>query len=156
MMALKQLQCSIFSTTFNPTSARTGAKYLKGRLRGQAMVDYYPREMTFRELNHTYPGLDIQDADELQRLADVAGRKARGKGAPPKAKEAGECNFYNSNYMATKENIRNFRSKSSCSKEKTMKTPFIHVLAAVFYTLYNLQYIAFLLFREYVEPLQTE
>ncbi|PVF98317.1 hypothetical protein CPB86DRAFT_363728 [Serendipita vermifera] len=90
MMALKQLQCSIFSTTFNPTSARTGAKYLKGRLRGQAMVDYYPRELTFRDINHTYPGIDIQDAEELQRLADVAGRKARGKGAPPKAKEAGQ------------------------------------------------------------------
>lgn len=90
MLALKQLRCSIFSTTFNPTSARTGAKYLKGRLRGQAMVDYYPKTVGYRELNRMYPGLDIVDEEEQQRLADLAARKARGKGPPPKAKEAGE------------------------------------------------------------------
>jgi small subunit ribosomal protein S33 len=89
MLALKQLQCSIFSTTFNPTSARTGAKYLKGRLRGQAMVDYYPKTISYRELNNMFPGLDIVDEEEQQRLADLAARKARGKGPPPKAKAEG-------------------------------------------------------------------
>jgi hypothetical protein len=89
MLALKQLQCSIFSTTFNPNSVRTGSKYLKGRLRGQALVDYYPRTMSFKEINHLYPELDIEDEDEKQRLTDLETRKARGKGAPPKAKEKG-------------------------------------------------------------------
>lgn len=89
MMALKQLQCSIFSTTFNPNSVRTGSKYLKGRLRGQALVDYYPTQMSFKQINHLYPGLDLVDEDEKQRLTDLEVRKARGKGPPPKAKEKG-------------------------------------------------------------------
>lgn len=33
--------------------------------------------------------LDLPDYDELQRLVDVGNRKARGKGAPKKAKTAG-------------------------------------------------------------------
>jgi small subunit ribosomal protein S33 len=89
MMALKQLQCSIFSTTFNPTSARTGAKYLKGRLRGPSMVEYYPKTMSFRDINRLYPELDLVDEDEETRILDLMARKARGKGPPPKAKKAG-------------------------------------------------------------------
>ena len=89
LMALKQLQCSIFSTTFNPTSARTGAKYLKGRMRGPSMVDYYPKTMSFRDINRLYPGLNLVDEEEEQRVLDLMARKARGKGPPPKAKKAG-------------------------------------------------------------------
>lgn len=33
--------------------------------------------------------LDLPDYDELQRLVDVGNRKARGKGAPKKAKTPG-------------------------------------------------------------------
>ncbi|KAG8833260.1 hypothetical protein FRC17_011035 [Serendipita sp. 399] len=90
LMALKQLQCSIFSTTFNPTSARTGAKYLKGRLRGDAMVNYYPPNISISKINKMYPELELEDEEELQRLEDLAARKARGKGPPPKAKSKEE------------------------------------------------------------------
>lgn len=89
MMALKQLQCSIFSTTFNPTSARTGAKYLKGRLRGPSMIEYYPKQVSFKDINRMYPELELVDEDEETRVLDLMARKARGKGPPPKAKKAG-------------------------------------------------------------------
>lgn len=38
--ALQLLRCQVFQTTYNPSAVRTGAKYLKKRLRGQAMIDY--------------------------------------------------------------------------------------------------------------------
>lgn len=38
--ALHLLRCQVFQTTYNPSAVRTGAKYLKKRLRGQAMIDY--------------------------------------------------------------------------------------------------------------------
>ncbi|KAJ9092322.1 hypothetical protein QFC19_008756 [Naganishia cerealis] len=38
--ALHLLRCQVFQTTYNPSAIRTGAKYLKKRLRGEAMIDY--------------------------------------------------------------------------------------------------------------------
>ena len=32
------------------------------------MVDYYPKTISYRELNNMFPGLDIVDEDEQQRL----------------------------------------------------------------------------------------
>lgn len=54
------------------------------------MVDYYPATMSYREINRMFPELAVVDEDEVQRLKDLQGRKDRGKGAPPKAKSAGE------------------------------------------------------------------
>ncbi|KAF8602711.1 hypothetical protein BDV93DRAFT_494325 [Ceratobasidium sp. AG-I] len=85
---LLRLRCSIFGTSYNPTSVRTGAKYLRARLKGPSMLRYYPEQLSFKQINNMFPkgDLDLPDYDELQRLVDVGNRKARGKGAPKKAK----------------------------------------------------------------------
>lgn len=86
LLALRKLQCSIFSTTFNPNSVRTGAKYLKGRVKGEKLVAYYPpKDLTFKNVQRMFPELGLEDLDERQRIADLALRKSRGKGPPPKA-----------------------------------------------------------------------
>lgn len=90
LQALKRLQCSIFSTTYNPTNARNGAKYLKGRLRGPSLVQYYPPRITFKDIEHILHGeFGVTDLAEQERLDDVEERKRRGKGAPKKAKTKG-------------------------------------------------------------------
>ncbi|KAJ9109192.1 hypothetical protein QFC21_000521 [Naganishia friedmannii] len=60
--ALHLLRCQVFQTTYNPLAVRTGAKYLKKRLRGQAMVDYITPS----------PALDIARGTEnyLQRVKE--------------------------------------------------------------------------------------
>jgi len=90
LRALNRLRCSIFQTSYNPTSMRTGAKYLRARLRGPSMVRYYPEEVNFAKIIRQYPELELVDPVEEQRLADVEDRKRRGKGAPKKAKTKGE------------------------------------------------------------------
>ncbi|KAG8853378.1 hypothetical protein FRB96_008168 [Tulasnella sp. 330] len=86
LSALTRLRCDIFSTLYNPTGARTGAKYLRARLRGPAMVEYYPQQITFKEIDKKYPELKLINFEEEQRLDDVEQHKSRGKGAPKKAK----------------------------------------------------------------------
>ncbi|KAK7449650.1 mitochondral 37S ribosomal protein S27 [Stygiomarasmius scandens] len=83
---LNRLRCSIFQTIYNPTGIRTGAKYLRARLRGPSMLDYYPVEMNISKIARLYPELEITDEDEEQRFQDVEDRKKRGKGAPKKAR----------------------------------------------------------------------
>ncbi|KIJ25274.1 hypothetical protein M422DRAFT_38857 [Sphaerobolus stellatus SS14] len=83
---LKQLRCAIFQTAWNPASIRTGAKYLRKRLRGPSMIQYYPTQISFREVNKKFPELGIVDEDEVMRIKDLASMRARGKGAPKKAK----------------------------------------------------------------------
>ena len=90
LAALTRLRSVIFQTSYNPTSQRTGAKYLKRRLRGPSMVNYYPQQLSISALNKEFQGLDLIDEDEEQRLQDVADKKKRGKGAPKKAKSAGK------------------------------------------------------------------
>ena len=89
LAALTRLRSVVFQTSYNPTSQRTGAKYLKRRLRGPAMVDYYPEQLSISLLNKQFEGLNLVDEAEEQRLQDVADKKKRGKGAPKKAKSAG-------------------------------------------------------------------
>lgn len=91
--SLSRLRCSIFQTAYNPTSARTGAKYLRARLRGPSLASYYPprEEMSISALNRAYPGLNLVDVDEVKRLISIEEHKARGKGAPKKAKTKGAC-----------------------------------------------------------------
>jgi len=88
LAALNRLRCSIFQTSYNPTGQRTGAKYLRARLRGPSMIKYYPEKMDFARIIRENPELELVNHVERQRLADVADRKKRGKGAPKKAKRA--------------------------------------------------------------------
>jgi small subunit ribosomal protein S33 len=89
LATLTRLSSVIFQTSYNPTSQRTGAKYLKRRLRGPSMMDYYPYQLSISAINKEFNGLDLVDEYEEQRLQDVADKKKRGKGAPKKAKSAG-------------------------------------------------------------------
>ncbi|TFK65340.1 hypothetical protein BDN72DRAFT_871842 [Pluteus cervinus] len=86
LAALTRLRCSIFQTSYNPAGIRTGAKYLRARLRGPSVVKYYPQELNLAEIARKYPELEIVDEIEEQRLIDVEEKKKRGKGAPKKAK----------------------------------------------------------------------
>lgn len=87
LAALTKLRCEIFQTTYNPTSYRTGAKYLRRRLRGPSMLGYYPPEFNFAKILRTHKELEMIDEDEEERLVDVAERRKRGKGPPKKAKD---------------------------------------------------------------------
>lgn len=91
LAALTRLRCEIFQTSYNPTSVRTGAKYLRARLRGPSMINYYPEELTVARFNRMAGDFKIQDWAEYQRLADVEEKKRRGKGVPKKAKTQGAC-----------------------------------------------------------------
>ncbi|KAF7969266.1 hypothetical protein HWV62_27866 [Athelia sp. TMB] len=84
--AINRIRCSIFQTSYNPTSVRTGAKYLRARLRGPSMVGYYPQLPTISSLIRQYPEIGWVNHPEIQRLQDVEDKKARGKGVPKKAK----------------------------------------------------------------------
>ena len=86
---LNKLRCGIFQTAYNPTSIRTGAKYLRARLRGPSMVNYYPVELSVAEARKMFPAFDAVDIQEQERVDDVEARKARGKGTPRKARSKG-------------------------------------------------------------------
>ncbi|KIJ63353.1 hypothetical protein HYDPIDRAFT_29607 [Hydnomerulius pinastri MD-312] len=90
LTALTKARCAVFQTAYNPTSARTGAKYLRARLRGPSMVQYYPKEVNMSKLAKQWPELKLVDFAESQRLRDVEAKKARGKGVPTKAKDKGQ------------------------------------------------------------------
>lgn len=84
-----QVQCKIFSTTFNPEGVRLGNKILRERLRGPALAAYYPRKVaTIKDLRKAYPELETWNEKEEDRLETVAITKARGKGAPKKKRTA--------------------------------------------------------------------
>jgi hypothetical protein len=89
LAALNRLRSTIFQTSYNPTGIRTGAKYLKARLRGPSLVKYYPRKLDFASIAREFPELEFSDPKEDQRLMDLEERKRRGKGAPKKAKNKG-------------------------------------------------------------------
>ncbi|KAH9978462.1 mitochondrial ribosomal subunit S27-domain-containing protein [Russula compacta] len=79
LAALTRLRSIVFQTSYNPTSQRTGAKYLKRRLRGPSMVEYYPNQLSISAINKQFQGLDLVDEDEELRLQDVADKKKRGR-----------------------------------------------------------------------------
>lgn len=59
---------TIFQTSYNPSNARTGAKYLRAPLRGPAMLQYYPPLMPkISTLNKEIPELGAIDFLEEQR-----------------------------------------------------------------------------------------
>ncbi|KAF2404817.1 hypothetical protein EJ06DRAFT_579368 [Trichodelitschia bisporula] len=85
ILDLMRAQCRIFNTTFNPTGQRQGGKVLRQRLRGPAIVDYYPpRVRVVQELKRAYPTWEFEDEEEDDRLESIKMRKQRGKGAPKK------------------------------------------------------------------------
>ena|ERR1700736_3655367 len=94
MNAINQLRCSIFQTSYNPRSVRTGAKYLRARLRGPSMVKYYPEVISIPKLIKEFPEMEMVDEVEGMRLQDIEDRKARGKGAPKKTKSKGKLYFF--------------------------------------------------------------
>ena len=89
LAALVKTRCTVFQTSYNPTSIRTGAKYLRARLRGPSMMNYYPPTLSLSSIIRKFPEMQLVDAAEQQRLQDVEDRKKRGKGAPKKAKSKG-------------------------------------------------------------------
>src|SRR5262245_9139222 len=89
LAALARLRCQIFQTAYNPENTRTGAKYLRARLRGPSMVRYYPPQLDIPAIMREYPQLELVNQQEEQRLADLADRKRRGKGPPKKAASKG-------------------------------------------------------------------
>ncbi|KAK0543981.1 mitochondral 37S ribosomal protein S27 [Tilletia horrida] len=102
--SLRALRASLFGQTHNPQNLRTGAKFLRKPLVGPGMLSYYPPEIKLSEvrswlldpirLGRLSPEQRMASAlvstrmkytlDELQRLEDVARRKALGKGPPKK------------------------------------------------------------------------
>ena len=88
-----QVQCRIFSTIFNPNGERLGNKILRQRLKGPSLAAYYPRRVaTFKDLKALYPGYEMYDEFEEDRLEHIQISKSRGKGAPKKKKTAaGMC-----------------------------------------------------------------
>lgn len=89
IFALNQVRAGIFQTAFNPTSVRTGAKYLRRRLRGPALINYYPPTIDMARIVRTYPELEMVNEEEQTRLEDIEFKKKRGKGAPRKARTPG-------------------------------------------------------------------
>lgn len=73
--ALTELRATVFGTTYNPLSLRTGSKILKARLRGPSMLRYYGERMSgVAALNAQVPGLALRDVAEETRCA--AARRA--------------------------------------------------------------------------------
>lgn len=101
LIALNRLRCSIFQTSYNPQSLRTGAKYLRARLRGPSMVNYYPEVPSIARLIKEFPDIGWENHAELVRFQDIADRKARGKGAPKKARSKGLYYVYYIRYLWT-------------------------------------------------------
>jgi small subunit ribosomal protein S33 len=89
--SLLQLQCSLFSTTFNPTNARLGNKILRQRLKGPALAAYYPRKSaTVKDIQKEFARFDLVtwNEEEEDRLEGLQIAKLRGKGAPKKKRTA--------------------------------------------------------------------
>ncbi|ODV59191.1 mitochondrial 37S ribosomal protein mS33 ASCRUDRAFT_77276 [Ascoidea rubescens DSM 1968] len=85
---LAKVTAEAFNQTYNPTCARTGAKYLRRNLKGPTIASYYgPTDFpSFKEYKKLFPDVTLYDDKEDHRLKKVAALKRRGKGAPPKKK----------------------------------------------------------------------
>ena len=90
MAKLIQVQCNLFSTTYNPTRIRTGNKVLRQRLRGPTLAAYYPRKSaTLEDLKWAFKkhDLKVMNPEQEDRLESIAIAKLRGKGPPKKKRE---------------------------------------------------------------------
>jgi hypothetical protein len=133
LLELQKLRCEIFQTSYNPSSRRTGAKYLRARLRGPSIVQYYPPRLSVSRLNKivahendffvkAHPdGVEpvfLPDEVEEQRLADVASLKARGKGKPRKAKKEGQSFASTLSHYDELTKLRSLLEESRRAKKK--------------------------------------
>lgn len=72
LLTLYKTQSQIFNTVFNPERLRLGTKILRQRLRGPAFAAYYPRRVvTIKDLRREYPGYEILDDEEEDRVEGV-------------------------------------------------------------------------------------
>lgn len=108
--ALAEARARIFQSTpprplGESPSIRTGAKYLRKRLVGPSMLNYYPPTISLKSVSRALYGpggphegetwqapdgttrSGLIDLKELQRLQDVEHKKAIGKGPPKKGKK---------------------------------------------------------------------
>ncbi|KAK5134907.1 hypothetical protein LTR08_005997 [Meristemomyces frigidus] len=91
ILDLMKVQSRIFSTIFNPAAARLGNKILRQRLKGPSLAAYYPRRVaTFKDLKALYPGHEMYDETEEDRLEHIQIQKSKGKGAPKKKRSKNE------------------------------------------------------------------
>lgn len=72
---IKQEQCKVFATTFNPEGARLGNKVLRQRLKGPALAAYYPRKVaTIKDVKQEFgPTLATWDDYEEDRFVHIEG-----------------------------------------------------------------------------------
>lgn len=85
LAALNALRCQVFGTTYNPNNVRTGAKYLKKALVGDAMLKYYPPQVKLSSIRAVIPEMpSLMLPEEFQRLKDVDRKRMLGKGPPKK------------------------------------------------------------------------
>jgi small subunit ribosomal protein S33 len=95
LLTFLQLQCSLFSATFNPSRQRLGNKVLRQRLKGPTIAAYYPRKSsTVDTMLHTFKkrfGLDGWNDFQEDRLEGLEIAKMRGKGAPKKIRTKDEA-----------------------------------------------------------------
>lgn len=86
-----QLQCTLFSTTFNPQRQRLGNKVLRQRLKGPQLAAYYPRKTgTIADIQKEFAKFDLEtwNDDEEDRLESLQIARLRGKGPPKKKRTA--------------------------------------------------------------------
>ncbi|ODQ77411.1 hypothetical protein BABINDRAFT_169274 [Babjeviella inositovora NRRL Y-12698] len=86
---LIKLSCGVFNEVYNPTQIRTGAKYLKRKLKGHVTGSYYtPNSFpSVYDLKKHFPK-EIQHRfitnEDKYKLHMTLARKRRGKGKPKK------------------------------------------------------------------------
>ncbi len=142
LATLNKLRCTIFETSYNPTCIRTGAKYLRARLRGPSMLSYYPPNQTIGAIRAGYKDWNLVDLQEEQRLKDVDRKKFRGKGVPKKAKTKGSS-IHSFHRLRKRLYCFGARSRQPKGFQKKMKTyiqlpcfPCIHAAICI-YSLYH-------------------
>ncbi|KAI0020458.1 mitochondrial ribosomal subunit S27-domain-containing protein [Xylariomycetidae sp. FL0641] len=67
LLNLMEVQCKIFSTTYNPDGVRMGNKILRQRLKGPTLAKYYPRPTpTVIDLQKEFGKLHLETIDEVE------------------------------------------------------------------------------------------
>ncbi|KAG8217115.1 hypothetical protein J3R82DRAFT_5148 [Butyriboletus roseoflavus] len=69
-----------------PTSARTGAKHLRSRLRGPSMVNYYPKDidLCMSKFAKEWPELELVNFAEAQETVGRGHEESQGEGCTRK------------------------------------------------------------------------
>lgn len=138
LRTLAETRARIFQTTpprplGEPSSVRTGAKFLRKRLVGPSMLNYYPPTLSIKTVNSflTAPGLRMHNETwkapdgtvrkglilpkELQRLKDVERKRAIGKGPPKKGESMMEVGLKVTARLMN--SILHYRPGTTCDDE---------------------------------------